>query len=454
MELTELLRSHEGKTLEFKRDASSPEPLLRTIAAFANTAGGTLLIGVEDSSREVRGVVDPLDLVERMTSVISDGIVPRIVPDIEILPWRRTYVLAVQVYPSPSRPHHVASRGPERGTYVRVGPTNRIADPALIEEMKRFARGDAYDEQPVPDSSSEDIDFRAASEYFRSVRRLAQRDLKTLQLTTTHQGREVPTVGGLLLFGRTQERERRFPDAWIQAGRFVGVDRSRILDQTEIRMHLPGAAQETIEFVEKHLLRGAQIGRVRREETWNLPPAAVREAVINAIAHADYAQRGAPIRVAMFDDRLEVENPGLLPLGLTVPDLLAGISKLRNRVIGRVFHELGLIEQWGSGVQRMTAACRDAGLAGPHFEELGTRFRVTLSLVKTESPRIGSADRIILDALAQSRDAGLSTQEVARVIQRSVRTARTHLARLVESGHVRVIGSGPQDPQRRYYSTR
>ena len=117
---------------------------------------------------------------------------------------------------------------------------------------------------------------------------------------------------------------------------------------------------------------------MRARERWNLPPAAVREAVVNAVVHADYAQRGAPVRVAIFDDRLEVENPGLLPFGLTVDDLRRGISKLRNRVIGRVFHELGLIERWGSGVQRMTAACREAGLAEPELEEIGTRFRVTL----------------------------------------------------------------------------
>jgi predicted HTH transcriptional regulator len=77
----------------------------------------------------------------------------------------------------------------------------------------------------------------------------------------------------------------------------------------------------------------------------------VREAVINAVVHADYAQQGAPIRLSIFDGRLEIENPGLLPFGLTIEDLRKGISKLRNRVIGRVFRDLGLIEQWGSGIQ-------------------------------------------------------------------------------------------------------
>jgi len=88
------------------------------------------------------------------------------------------------------------------------------------------------------------------------------------------------------------------------------------------------------------------------------------------------------LRLSIFDDRLEVENPGLLPFGLTLEDLPRGVSKLRNRVLGRIFHALGLVEQWGSGIQRMTAACREAGLAAPVFEELATRFRLSLMFYK------------------------------------------------------------------------
>jgi len=87
----------------------------------------------------------------------------------------------------------------------------------------------------------------------------------------------------------------------------------------------------------------------RRRDLPLLAPAALREAVVNAVVHADYSQSGSPIRVAVFDDRIEIENPGLLPFGLTIEEIQRGASKLRNRVIGRVFHELGLIEQWGSG---------------------------------------------------------------------------------------------------------
>lgn len=171
IDLVEILKRAEGKTLEFRRDLSSPDGALKAIVAFANTAGGTLLIGVEDRTRRVRGVSHPLDLEERVASLISDRIAPRLVPEIEILPWRRTQVLALQVHPSPSRPHFLTREGPENGVYVRVGSTNRRADSQLIEELRRFARGEGFDEQPMPGLDSEALDFRAASESFAPFRR-------------------------------------------------------------------------------------------------------------------------------------------------------------------------------------------------------------------------------------------------------------------------------------------
>ncbi len=447
--LLELLKHPEGKTLEFKRDLSSPAGVLRSVVAFANTAGGTLLLGVEDATRHVRGVSDPLALEERLANLISDSIRPRLMADLEILPWRRTHVLAVAVHPSANRPHHLEREGPEVGVYVRVGSTNRRADRELIEELKRFARGEAFDEQPWPGIDSEAIDFRAASESFAPVRKLRRADLETLRLLTILQGRKVPTVGGLLLFGK--ERERYFPDAWIQAGRFQGIDKSRILDRAELRGPLIEAIEAAVGFVQKHDLHGADIGAVRRRERWSLPPVAVREAIINAVAHADYSQHGAPIRVSLFDDRLEVESPGLLPLGLTVDDLRRGISKLRNRVIGRVFHELGLIEQWGSGIQRMTAACRAAGLAEPGLEEIGTRFRVTLFSARIGPAAVDPIDQAILDILFEGK--GLPTSEIARGIALTPRATRTRLVKLMERGLVHEIGSSPQDPRRLYFRT-
>jgi predicted HTH transcriptional regulator len=251
----------------------------------------------------------------------------------------------------------------------------------------------------------------------------------------------------MLLFGH--DRDRHFPDAWIQAGRFGGGDRSRIIDGTEFRAFPVDAIEQAVAFVEKHSVHGVEIGKTRRRERWNLPPVAVREALINAVAHADYAQRGAPIRVSIFDDRLEVENPGLLPFGLTIEDLPHGVSKLRNRVIGRVFHELGLVEQWGSGVQRMAGACREMGLGAPRFEELATRFRVTLHTARIGPAALEPTDHAIVEILAGG--GGLLTSEIATAIGLTPRATRTRLARLVAGGLLREIGTGPQDPRRRYF---
>lgn len=395
----------------------------------------------------MRGIADPLALEERLASVLSDGIAPRLVPDIEVLPWRNTNVLAVQVYPSPSRPHYLKAAGIEAGVFVRVGSTNRRADDELVAELRRASLGKSFDEQAMPELNSEALDFRAASECFAPVRKLKKADLETLRLLLPHQHRLVPSIGGILLFGRNARVH--FPDAWVQAGRFAGTDKSRVVDSAALHGPLPMVIQSAIEFVQKHGLHGYDIGAVRRTDTWSLPPVALREAIVNAVVHADYAQRGAPIRVAIFDDRVEIENPGLLAPDLMVEDLRRGVSKLRNRVMGRVFQELGLIEQWGSGIQRMSAACRDAGLPAPVLEEIGTRFRVTLHTTRGQVSPLDDIDQAILDAL--SSGVGLSTNEIAVRIQRTPRAARTRLASLVERGLAREIGSSPQDPKRRYF---
>lgn len=158
-----------------------------------------------------------------------------------------------------------------------------------------MARFESFDEQPLSDLNPEALDFRAASELFAPVRRLPRTAFRTLRMTTDFQGREVPTVGGYLLFAT--DRFQRFPDAWIQVGRFAGVDRAELADSAEIRSLLPRAVGEAIEFVQKHLTRAAVITSVHRVDRWTIPVVALREAIVNAIVHADYGQQGSRIRL-------------------------------------------------------------------------------------------------------------------------------------------------------------
>lgn len=450
MAIDDLLRQPEGKTLEFKRDLSSPRGVLRSLVAFANSAGGQLVLGVEDTTRRVVGVDEPLTVGERLANLVADSIEPRLLADIEILPWRRTQLVLAEVHPSQLRPHHLKAEGPQRGTYVRLGSTNRQADAPLIAELRRRPELRTHDEEPMPALDSEAVDFAALSECFAKVRTLRRDDLVTLGLVTHHQKRRVPTVGGMVLFGR--DRLTHFPDAWIQAGRFAGTDKAVIADRAELRDYPVRAIDAAVSFVERNTRLGAEIGRLRRRDLPTVPPAALREAIVNAVVHADYTQRGAPTRVAIFDDRVEIENPGILLPGLTVDALRGGVSRLRNHVIGRVFKELGLIEQWGIGVQRMASACRAAGLPAPEFTELGLRFRVTLRTIPVSAVQSDEVERRMLGFLDAPN--GRSTAELAAHIELTTRAMQHRLARLVGQGLVVAVGSGPRDPRRRWFLAR
>lgn len=103
MKIEELLTRPEGKTLEFKQDLSSPKNILKTMTAFANTAGGVILIGIEDGSKAVLGVAHPLDEEERLCNLIADAIEPRLIPGVELVNWKGRTLLAVEVYPSALR---------------------------------------------------------------------------------------------------------------------------------------------------------------------------------------------------------------------------------------------------------------------------------------------------------------------------------------------------------------
>lgn len=254
----------------------------------------------------------------------------------------------------------------------------------------------------------------------------------------------------MLLFGHSPEEE--FPDAWIQCGRFAGVGKGTIVDSIECHGILPRALDVAFEFIKKHTFNRAEITGLKRVERSSIPLQAARELLVNAVVHADYSQQGMPIRVAIFDDRMEIENPGVLLSGLTVPDIEQGHSKLRNRVLARVFKELRYIEQWGSEILKAIAECRKAGLPDPVFEELAFRFRATLRLIADRKPDLDRVTQAIRQALLDhGGNIGLSSQQIANSIGLSTRAIRARMSSLVETGLVTVVGKSTRDPQRKYH---
>ena len=337
------------------------------------------MIGVDDDRRVV-GVAHPLDEEERICSMIADSISLRQVPNVELMTLEDKTVLVVEVFLSGLRPHYLKAQGPENGVYVRLGSTNRRADRELIGELRRTAEGVAFDELSMPDLSHDDLDLVAIRDQFRDRHHLDEEALFSLKLLTREQGRAVPTKGAVLLFGK--DRIRHFPDAWIQCGRFVGRDKADIFDHMETNDHLPRAVESIMLFLKKHAMRGADFSEIRRKDVWSILLGILREVVINALVHADYSQRGAPTRIAFYDDRIEVENPGILLPGMTIDDMKQGISKIRNHVIARVFRELNLIEQWGSGIRRIIKEAEALGLPELQIREIGMRMRVTVPLAE------------------------------------------------------------------------
>ena len=441
MHLAATLRKPEGKTLEFKRDLSSPDRFLRAVVAFANTAGGTVLIGVEDGSGHVRGVTDPLALEERVASLISDSIRPRLLPDIEILSYRNKQLLAVRVYPSPARPHFIARAGLDAGVYVRVGSTNRRADAELVAEMQRFGRGESFDERPMPALDAEALDMQAAIELFAPTRKLTRKNLETLRLLVPYQGRLTPTAGGELLFGR--DRLSHFPDAWLQVGRFDGTDKATILDHADIKTPLVQAIDEAIAFVEKHALRGAEINGLRRHDRWNAPPGrGSRSARQRRRPHGLFAA-GRPDSHRDLRRPTGDREPGPAALR-THPGRSAArcVQVTQSRDRPRVARA-GPRRAMG---QRRAAPCSPpAGTPACRLRS-GRRsafgLRVTIRTRTTDEPEVDSTDRAILDLLKAGE--GRSTREIAGTIGRSPRATRTRLAKLVSRGLVREVGTGPR----------
>lgn len=198
MAISDILKQNEGKTLEFKRDLSSPKGLLKTLVAFSNTAGGKVIIGVDDK-KSLIGVKWPLDEEERICNLISDSIKPKLVPSVELATVKGKTLLIIEVFLSNSRPHYLVSEGPDQGTYVRLGSSNRQADVELIGELRRSVEGVNYDELPMLELSKDDLDLKTARRLFKGRRLLNEQELLTLKLVRHEQGRLVPTRGGMHL---------------------------------------------------------------------------------------------------------------------------------------------------------------------------------------------------------------------------------------------------------------
>lgn len=444
--IEDLISKNEGKTLEFKENTKSLSKIIQTVIAFANTAGGFIVIGIKDNNKKIVGIKDILKEEERLANAIADSVEPLITPNFQFGSLRKKDLLIIHV-PYSIGPYYLKSKGKKNSTFIRFGSTNRLADRKTIEEISRSKDHIFYDELPCLQASKEALDFELGKKlFYKDSKKFTYQNAKSLGLLISNQNHEYSSIGGILLLGKRNIREKLFPNTTIRCARFKGRSKVNFIDQIDIYETLPLAVDIILEFIKKHSMVGYKIGSIRRKEIFQYPPQVVREAVINAIVHADYSIKGSNIQIAIFDNRIEITNPGALPFGLSLDSALSGFSQLRNKIIGRVFKELGLIEQWGTGLNRMIEICQKRGISKPVFEEIDHYFKVTLFHDSKISQISEKWEKEIIEYINKNNK--ITAKQAQKIWKITPRTTTTRLKKMIDKGIIIEISTGPYDPNK------
>jgi len=251
------------------------------------------------------------------------------------------------------------------------------------------------------------------------------------------------TVAAILLFGRNAQQF--LPQAVLRCGRFKGADAVHFLDMDAVQGNVIEQVERAMAFVKRNIRMGVEIRGLQREDVWEYPLDGLREALINAVCHRDYAST-ANVQIRIFDDRLEIWNPGVLPDGMTVADLWKQHeSRPRNQLVANAFFLIKYVEQFGTGIQRIVDDCRTHQKPEPGFEVHGQTFRAIFrrAAVSGEpSPSSGLNPRQTA-ALDHVRLNGrITRQQYVRLTGCSNATAKRDLSDLVGSGLLNRIKSG------------
>jgi predicted HTH transcriptional regulator len=322
--VADFLSEREGTRLDFKQDLSSMKRVLETVCSFLNTAGGTLVVGVEDATRVVLGL-DDVEEQEKLANAVASAIEPQPTVQLEIVTHEGRDLLLLRAGYAVG-PFFIKDKGKDRGTFVRIGSNSLPASPEKVAELERARRMGAWDQEPMPGLTRDDLDRQAIKRWLEVVgERPTDAKLRGLGVLAEYAGQLVPTRAGIILFGR--EQVIHFPDAQIRCVVFRGVDKSRPAvrgDDNDVTV-LDGI-EEAMRFIERNTDTIVRItGRTRRDELDLYPNVAVREVLNNAVAHTDYAVEGASIFVALFSDRAS-RSPALGPGRLASP------ARTSNRV--------------------------------------------------------------------------------------------------------------------------
>lgn len=429
--LEEDIKAGESVILEFKRELPAKDKkVVKTFVAFANGVGGKVIFGIDNGTMEVVGVRDNerARLQDAVTDMISDTCVPQILPSFSWKMLEGKSLFVVEIPASPQCPYYIKSEGLEKGVYVRVGATTRRAEAEKVRELQLKGQNKTYDAViehaglPVAQEEIETV-CREIQEYAGDVGKpVGLTQLLSWELLQKSGRRYFPTNAFRLLTGKG------IHFSGIQCAVFQGTERVDFLDRKEFYGPVYEQLENTQRFLMQYLRRAAVIEGIRREDVYEIPMAALRETIANAILHRNYLVN-AYIQVSIFDDRVEILSPGGLYANLSREEMLSGLSRLRNPVLASVFHRMGIVEQWGTGIRRVVAACEKAQLITPEYVVTGDSVCVIIHRPAAVAARKKSErkrrphkrDEAMLAYLKEHPEAPL--QQVADVFFVSVATA-------------------------------
>lgn len=362
----------ESKILEFKRELPKGIQIAKTLVAFANSSGGKLIIGVDDD-RTIVGIQEDIFLLQdKISSIINDLCQPQLTAQVYIKNINNKELLIIEVARGGLVPYYIKTVGKKEGTYFRLGASNRLAAPDYIQQLELQHLNLSFDELPNLQYPLENLDIGAVEQAFKLAnKQLTQEKMLNLKLVKKEYDELYATNGLLILLGI-------YEHASTQCARFKGTNMNVFLDRKEYQGDIFSQLEKTELFIKNHLSLRAEIKGLVRHDYLEIPEGVIREALINAYIHRDYSNYGRNIKVAVYDHAVSIVSSGGLPNGLLQSQIHQGRSEIRNRVLARVFKELGYVEHWGSGIQRMKQMCFEEGLREPDFLETDNFFEVKL----------------------------------------------------------------------------
>ena len=369
MNINSFIKKGESETLEFKESTGEWKEIIKTISAFSNTKGGYILIGVSDKGT-IKGVQVGKKTIEDLTNKIKENTDPKIFPEISVKNTRKGKLILIKVRENKSKPVFAFDRA-----YKRVGKSTLKVTSEEIRKMAIENKKNYWDEQICEGATLENIDEKQIKWYLerraeiRRVKKPEKMDLKTL-LINIKSAKEINkkikiTNAGVLFFAKYPQRF--ILQSQLRLARFAGQTSTRdFLD----RLDCSGTLREMVESAENFIKKTIKFYGFRTEfnfrriDKMEYPLKALREAIINAIIHRNY-EEPADTRVLIFNNRIEVVNPGGFPEGVT-PENPKHVPI--NPLLCQLMYDVGFIEKYGTGIFMMREICKEYGIPEPNYE--------------------------------------------------------------------------------------